>query len=172
MPTPLPSKLAPGSPVRRSEVSRDEGALIAPHLYPGEVVLHCVHGVERPLWALAFLAFAFLFHRRYLIVATERRLLLIVHKTRFGDPSEASIASVHWRELELAELAGTSFWQTLRISAHGGRWRHAIRVRPNFAAHEGIVAVWKRKKQLQQLQSGESSDLARAGARPARSRTR
>jgi hypothetical protein len=113
---------------------------VAVHLYPGERVLHCVRGLERPAWAAGLLAIGALVRRECLIVATERRLLLIVHKTRFG---EESFASVAWGELENAELVGSPVGRTLRISAHGGRWRREFRVRPSYEAHEGIVSLWR-----------------------------
>jgi hypothetical protein len=120
-------------------------ARIRPHLYPGETAIHCVRGIERPPWSLLFFAFAFLLSRRCLIVATERRLLLLTEETWFGRSIKGSFASVPWGELERAELAGCALWRTLRISAHGGRWRREFRVRPGYEAHEGILALFRKK---------------------------
>jgi hypothetical protein len=147
-----------------------DDARIAAHLYPGETVLHFVHGAERPLGALAFVRF--LSSKPCLIVATERRLLLIVSKTRFA---EASFASVPWGELEHAELVGRDS-RTLRISAHAGRWRREFSVRPSYEAHEGIVSLWRKKKarfsEEESAAVGHSeSGLMRVGKSPARSRT-
>jgi hypothetical protein len=148
----------------------DDDPRITAHLYPGEQVLHCIRGVERPAWALALLAFARLLVKRCLIVATERRLLLIVQTTWLGRWGKESFASVPWGELERAELTRSSFWRTLRLSAHGGRWRREFRVRPTYAAHLGIVSLWQTR--YANGHQSDASGLTRASDRPARSRTR
>jgi hypothetical protein len=146
MPSSTRSQLTLASPFHGPGQGPGDEEVIARHLYPGEQILHSVRGVERPFWALILLAFAFLVHRRYLVVATDRRLLLIADDSWFGGDEERGFASLPWGELERAELKEGFFWRTLRISAHAGRWRRSIRVRPDYAAHEGIVSAWERRR--------------------------
>ncbi len=114
------------------------------HLEPGEVVLHVGHGIEPPWWS-GFLRLGSLLWRHYLLVATDRRLLLVEQRVRGGEKRCTALA---WTEIARAELGRGLLARPLRLEAPARGLRHRIlvpRLSPlagNLAAVEGVVATW------------------------------
>ena len=152
-------------PIRFTE--QHAASLALSHLAPGESVVYRARGVERPWWTRLLFVLGTFFWRDYLLVATQRRLLLLRHKGLFGGYAAKSCESTGWDELELCDLGWGVFRKTLHLATAGKRWRrtialHRFRMKGNFPGAKGIVSMWQHHQAFAQRRAPAFPPHARA----------
>jgi len=137
------------------------------HLAPGETICFRARGVVRSSWSPLLFGAAVLFYPSCLLVATERRLLMIRHVGLLGGYEEESFESRHWSEIESCSLHSGVMCSTLSLVGTRKRWRLVIdlyrfQMEGNIKHAEGLVSTctWQRARQPQ------SASNKRAPTRP------
>jgi hypothetical protein len=123
-------------------------SLVQPHLFPGEQLLHRSRGVERPFWTVLFPKIGAFFHRFYLVVATNQRLLLVQHGGLFSGYKAKQVVALTWSELNDMKLGWGIFEKKLSVSSSTKNVKKSIALprfwmKNNLKSGEGMVDTWK-----------------------------
>ncbi len=123
-------------------------SLVQPHLFPGEQLLHRSRGVERPTWTLLFPKIGAFFHRFYLVVATNQRLLLVQHGGLFSGWKAKEVLSFTWSEVNDMKLGWGIFEKKLHVASSAKRLKKSIAIprfwmKNNLKSGEGMITAWK-----------------------------
>jgi hypothetical protein len=123
-------------------------SLVQPHLFPGEQLLHRSRGVERPTWTILFPKIGAFFHKFYLVVATNQRLLLVRHGGLFSGYGAKDVQAITWGELKDMKLGWGIFETKLHGSSSARRLKKSIAIprfwmKNNLRSGEGMVQAWR-----------------------------
>jgi hypothetical protein len=123
-------------------------SLVQPHLFPGEQLLHRSRGVERPFWTVLFPKIGAFFHRFYLVVATNQRLLLVQHGGLFSGYKAKQVLAFTWSELNDMKLGWGIFEKKLSVSSSAKNVKKNIALprfwmKNNLKSGEGMVETWR-----------------------------
>lgn len=121
------------------------------HLEPGEQVVARAAGVHKPLWALGIP----FFFKTFLILATDRRLLLMEHRRGLIYDRLERVESVPFGEVQTAKVAGLLLKKKLKLAFASGRAKLALAL-PGFfgplprntQGAKDLVSAWERGKSL------------------------
>jgi hypothetical protein len=121
------------------------------HLEPGEQIVARSAGVHRPWWSLGL----WLFSRTYLVIATNRRILLAEHRRGLVYDRLEKVEAVPFGEISKAALSGLLLKKKLHLAFLNGRRTIAIVLTGLFgpiansvAGAKKIVASWSQGKTL------------------------
>lgn len=118
---------------------------------PGDTVVASSAGVHKPIWALG-LPF---FFKSYLLIATDRSLLLVEHRRGLFYDRMEKVERFAWGEVSAAKVSGLLLKKKLKLAFSNGRAALAI-VLPGLLgpipkaklAAKTLVTTWERGKAL------------------------
>lgn len=121
-------------------------SLVAPHLQPGEQLLHRARGVEKPWWTMLLFRMGGMFWRNFLVVATNQRVIFVRHAGLLGGYGTKNVESIGWNEIDRAELGWGIFNKKLHVSANSRRFKRTVELgrfwlKGNFDGGKGITAT-------------------------------
>jgi hypothetical protein len=121
-------------------------SLVAPHLQPGEQLLHRVRGVEKPWWTVLLFRMGGLFWRNFLVVATNQRVIFVRHAGLLGGYGAKNVESIGWHEIDRTHLGWGIFNKKLSVSANSRRFKRTVELgrfwlKGNFDGGKGITAT-------------------------------
>ena len=118
---------------------------------PQETVLATSAGVHKPIWALGIP----FFFKTYLLIATERRLLVVEHRRGFLYDRMEKVERFAWSEVASAKVAGLRLKKTLKLAFTNGQAAISMvlpgLLGPIAQAKQGaqtLVEAWQRGKTL------------------------
>jgi hypothetical protein len=126
-------------------------SLVAPHLLPGEQVLHRSRGVEKPWYSRLFSRMGSLFWRYWLVVGTNQRVIFIRHKGLFGGYGMKEVESVQLAHVDELRLGWGIFNKNLRVRSAAARINRTVVIprfwlKQNLPDGEGMVQTWQRTR--------------------------
>ena len=118
---------------------------------PGESVVASSAGVHKPFWALGVP----FFFKTYLMIATERSLILVEHRRGLLYDRVERVERFAWSEVAEAKVSGLLLKKKLKISFANGHASVAVPLPGLFGpikqAKQGaqtLVSTWQRGKAL------------------------
>jgi hypothetical protein len=139
--------------------------IVSAHLEPGEKIVARAAGVHRPIWTLGIR----FFWKTYLIVATDRRLVLVEHRRGLLYDRVERVEAIAWADIDTAKVSGL-MRKSLKLAFKSGRSSLSLRLPGLFGPmarnNEGaksVVSTWEQRKALP---SAHRPALGFGGAQP------
>lgn len=134
------------------------------HLEPGEQIVARSAGVHRPWWTLGI----WFFWKTYLVLATNRRLILAEHRRGLMYDRLEKVESVPFGEITKAKVSGLLLKKKLNLVFQNGRSAISMvlpglfgPIPKSVAGAKQVVSSWEQGKSL-------PARTASSDARPAR----
>lgn len=121
------------------------------HLEPGEQIVARSAGVHRPWWTLGI----WYFWKTYLVLATNRRLLLVEHRRGLLYDRLEKVDSIAFGEITTAKVSGLLLKKKLNLAFQNGRSALSLVLPGLFgpmpksaAGAKEVVSSWEQGKAL------------------------